>query len=70
MTCPVCDGKTGVVDSKDLGDHVIRRRRCTACKYVFYTEEVDNASVEAEFREIYTARNRKRKLEKMRLQNG
>jgi len=70
MTCPVCGEKTSVAETKNLGDHVIRRRRCTVCDYDFYTEEIDNPSVEAEFRELYAARNKERKLAKMRLQNG
>lgn len=41
MTCPVCGGETKVIDSRANTDHVIRRRRCKACDYCFYTIETE-----------------------------
>lgn len=40
MLCPVCQGGTKVLDSRDARDHTIRRRRrCTACGHRFSTKE-------------------------------
>ena len=61
MTCPVCGEKTTVTESRDFGDHVIRRRKCLACSYVFCTEEVDSESVEAELSEFHKNYNQARK---------
>ena len=41
MTCPVCDGKTFVVDSRKYCDHVQRFRKCKECGYKFPTVEID-----------------------------
>lgn len=50
MTCPYCDAKTIVHDSRDLGDHVVRERLCLECGERFYTEEVDSETAEEELR--------------------
>lgn len=39
MTCPVCGGKTRVVDVVTEVDCTCRRRKCTECGYRFFTEE-------------------------------
>lgn len=41
MTCPVCDGKTGVIDSRPTYESTRRRRECEVCGYRFFTVEVD-----------------------------
>lgn len=42
MTCPKCDGKTQVIDSRKISvDTIHRRRRCKACGYRFSTEEME-----------------------------
>ena len=41
MTCPKCNDKTKVVDSRTDEDSTERRRECTACGYRFSTIEVD-----------------------------
>lgn len=41
MTCPVCEGKTKTNNSAEVYGSVIRRRTCTSCGYVFFTEEQD-----------------------------
>ena len=41
MTCPVCGGKTTVVDSRPSEDSVWRRRECQECSYRFNTIEID-----------------------------
>ena len=64
MTCPVCEGKTTVVDCRDLGDHVVRRRKCLVCSYVFYTEECDSDTAEAEYLECHRKLNQERRLKK------
>lgn len=40
MTCPICGGKTRVVDSRQPDVETVRRRReCLECGYRFNTEE-------------------------------
>ncbi len=41
MLCPVCGGKTAVIDSRGLEDEVTRRRECRECGHRFTTIEVD-----------------------------
>ncbi len=41
MTCPKCDGKTTVRDSKADCESVHRERKCLNCGYIFYTEEYE-----------------------------
>jgi Zn ribbon nucleic-acid-binding protein len=41
MTCPNCNGKTKVVDSRTDEDSTERRRECVECGYRFSTVEVD-----------------------------
>lgn len=41
MTCPVCGGKTRVVDVVTEVDCTCRRRKCTECGYRFFTEETE-----------------------------
>lgn len=41
MLCPICEGKTVVIDSKAEPDLVKRRRKCVDCDFRFNTEEVD-----------------------------
>ena len=41
MTCPNCNEKTKVIDSKTDEDSTERRRECTACGYRFSTVEID-----------------------------
>lgn len=41
MTCPKCNEKTKVIDSKADADSTERRRECTACGYRFSTFEID-----------------------------
>ena len=46
MTCPYCGENAPVVRSRKSADVVCRKRRCSKCKYVFYTEEVEVESHE------------------------
>lgn len=39
MICPVCGGKITVFDSRSSKHEIIRKRKCVACKKVFYTSE-------------------------------
>lgn len=41
MLCPMCEGKTVVIDSQAKPDLVKRRRKCIECNFRFNTEEVD-----------------------------
>lgn len=42
MTCPICNGKTKVIDSRHEDDSTRRRRECVECGYRFSTTEVDS----------------------------
>lgn len=64
MTCPVCGEQTKVTESRDFGDHVIRRRKCVECDYVFFTEENDSKGAGVEYSEFHAQdRARRRKKE-------
>lgn len=41
MTCPICSGKTKVIDTAHDFDAIYRRRECLDCKFRFSTVEVD-----------------------------
>ena len=41
MTCPVCGGKTKVVDVVTIVDCNYRRRKCVNCKYICKTIEIE-----------------------------
>ncbi len=41
MNCPICGGKTRVIDSIPNEDSVQRRRKCVECKHRFATVEID-----------------------------
>lgn len=41
MNCPNCNGYMPVVDSGNTGDAVYRKRKCSACGAVIYTEELE-----------------------------
>lgn len=59
MTCPVCGGKTAVVDTCTEVDVIYRRRRCVNCGCSFTTEEVECKMDEP----IHVMRYKKRKGE-------
>lgn len=52
MNCPICGGKSQVVESKADCETVVRIRRCVECKHRFYTTELELDSSYADFREI------------------
>ena len=41
LLCPVCGGKTEVLDSRSDCESVKRKRKCLECGYRFYTVEID-----------------------------
>lgn len=41
MTCPVCGGKTKVVDVVTIVDCNYRRRKCISCNYISKTKEIE-----------------------------
>jgi hypothetical protein len=42
MTCPVCGGKTHIVNSRANCDTVRRRRECKECSHRFTTREIED----------------------------
>lgn len=41
MTCPVCEGKTKIINSRRDCESVRRRRECRRCFYRFTTIELE-----------------------------
>ena len=41
MECLNCEEKTAVIESIKFAGTVYRRRRCTSCNYIFWTEELE-----------------------------
>jgi transcriptional regulator NrdR family protein len=40
MNCPECESsKLNIYDSRHIGNHVVRKRKCLACDERFYTLE-------------------------------
>ena len=39
MICPVCHGKTGVINCSSDDEKTYRERECKSCGYRFYTVE-------------------------------
>ena len=64
MTCPVCGEKTTVSETRNFGDHVVRRRKCLSCARIFFTEEADSKIAEAEYLRYHD--NRRESLRKER----
>ena len=41
MTCPVCNGKTKILETRSDEESINRRRQCLRCGYRFSTVEMD-----------------------------
>lgn len=41
MTCPQCNGRTEIYDSRHEDDAVNRKRQCRKCGFRFQTIEID-----------------------------
>lgn len=41
MTCPKCNAKARVIETRCEDDYVRRRRVCSECNYRFFTVEID-----------------------------
>ena len=51
MNCPICGEKSKVIDCKADCESVQRKRKCTVCANIFYTEEYEVDSGDR-FREL------------------
>lgn len=51
LLCPLCGGKTKIIDSRPEEDAVNRRRKCLECGYRFLTVEIDKDLYERVFKE-------------------
>ena len=60
MTCPVCGGKTRVMDSRSDCEGVYRRRKCKECGYALYTSEIETDGEELKEIEREEKRERRR----------
>jgi transcriptional regulator NrdR family protein len=58
MTCPICGGKTKVVDCAADVECIYRRRRCVDCKHHFTTTEQESNDTDI----LYSLRNGRRKI--------
>ena len=65
MNCPKCGGNVKVIDNAHTPQNEIyRRRRCSACKHIFYTLEFEveyNDQVKKEWNEFVRTSKHKRK---------
>ena len=54
MNCPICGGKTKVIESRSDCEGVYRKRQCKECKYFIFTSELesDNEDFNRIMREI------------------
>lgn len=52
MTCPVCGGRTAVVDSRADCEQVVRRRKCENCGRAIYTSELESEEAKEDFRRL------------------
>lgn len=54
MECPICGSKTTVIDTADVGERVLRERKCLnpQCRFKFNTEEIDRAGDKTIQREL------------------
>lgn len=41
MTCPKCNAKARVIETRCEDDYVRRKRVCSKCNYRFFTIEID-----------------------------
>lgn len=41
MTCPKCNAKARVIETRCEDDYVRRKRVCSKCNYRFFTVEID-----------------------------
>ncbi len=39
MNCPVCGKKSVVMETRNTPESIHRRRKCTSCGQLFYTQE-------------------------------
>lgn len=59
MNCPVCGETTNILGSKADCESVLRKRKCCACDYIFYTEEYESATSEKEYKRMLREYNQK-----------
>ena len=60
MTCPVCGSETKVINTRELGeDRVRRRRECMRCAYRFNTIEIEADALDAKTLQAAGAEMRK-----------
>ncbi len=52
MTCPVCGGRTSVVDSRADCEQAVRRRKCCICGRAIYTSELESEEAKEDFRRL------------------
>lgn len=58
MTCPVCGGKTTVIDTATDCECVYRERRCIECRHKFTTTEVESDDKQMILKLRYERKNR------------
>lgn len=52
MTCPICEGKTKILETRADTDCIRRRRRCLDCRYTFVTMEISKDLLDSISKEI------------------
>ena len=66
MLCEKCGKKTKVVDSRTAYEGVFRKRECTNCGRIFYTEEYESEEGIDGLRYVWAENTRKNRLKSLK----
>lgn len=58
MNCPVCGERTQILGSKSDCESVYRKRKCSECGYIVFTEEYESDTSEKEYKRMLREYNR------------
>jgi len=64
MDCPNCGAKSLISDTRTIDRVTYRRRKCSKCKYLFYTEEIENDAARDALNRVYHENLTRRRAEK------
>lgn len=69
MNCPICGGRTRVVDCRSESDKVYRRRRCVECEYLTHTTEASSEESRIALNRLQSEQKRQNLLKRLRLKS-
>lgn len=70
MKCPICNGKTTVLESRSSGKTKYRRRHCKECGQVLYTEELLSFGTDQKRLQAEEAKRKYREARKAEIASG